>query len=272
VANRVDGTFSALGTSPGLRLTGRFIVRLTGALVGRVVLERSTDESSWTPVNGGVFTAAGAFDGFEQAPTGASYRLRCVSYTSGSLDYSFAAAQYADDLEASLAGFMRPSDALGYRAGGTSGGGTTGFQPSGRIFSMLAPVSNTSATVERLASTNLPGGLFNRDGQRARVRAWGTTAATGNKKRVGLILGAASTISVLVSSTSGFWNIDADVCRTSTDVQEIFVRTQIDNTNGSMFAGVGNSDDAADIACVVLGFGDVASDVTVRGFTIEFLP
>jgi hypothetical protein len=272
VANRIEGTFTALGASPGLRLTGRFLVRLQQAFVGRVVLERSTDESSWSPVHAGVFTSAGAFDGHEHSPLGASYRLRCVSYTSGSVTYALAPAKFAEDLEADVAGSLRPSDALTHRAGGTTGGGTVGFQPGGRIFTLLTPVSNTSATVERIASTNLPGGLFNRDGQLARIRAWGTTANNGNGKKVGLILGQTSTLSVVVSSTAGFWNIEGLICRTSTDVQEVHTRVQIDNTNANQFAGVTASDDASDIPCVVIGHGNVASDVTVRGFTIEFLP
>ena len=89
----VEGSFTATGqSSVMIPLAGRMSnVTISGTFVGSVQLERSFDGSSWFPLTAAgmqlyVWSAPGS-ESFEDDESGVRYRLNCISYTSGTINY-----------------------------------------------------------------------------------------------------------------------------------------------------------------------------------------
>ncbi|MFG1343204.1 hypothetical protein [Xanthobacter autotrophicus] len=90
----VTGTFTATGNSANfVPIPGRgFNVSLWGTFVGTVVVERSFDAgTTWLPITG-AGVAISTFGGpvseiFEEPEYGVQYRLRCMSFGSGTINY-----------------------------------------------------------------------------------------------------------------------------------------------------------------------------------------
>ena len=87
-----SGSFSALGTSAQFADGYPFGVQITGTFVGTVVIERSLDDGqNWVQpsVLQGLATSwtAPVSADFPVSEFGNLYRLRCTSYTSGTINY-----------------------------------------------------------------------------------------------------------------------------------------------------------------------------------------
>lgn len=90
-------TFTATGASSAFKpdilpvVGGRFNIEIRGAFVATVALQRSFDSTNWVTVtkpdmSDATFTAPTSFSA-EEVEYGASYRLNCVDYTSGTVNY-----------------------------------------------------------------------------------------------------------------------------------------------------------------------------------------
>jgi hypothetical protein len=91
----VTGSFSSAGQSPTFTpVPGRDInVSLWGAFVGTVRLERSFDGTTWLPltVMGGAWASYNApvsEVAWEEPQANVSYRLNCIAWTSGTINYN----------------------------------------------------------------------------------------------------------------------------------------------------------------------------------------
>lgn len=86
---------------------------------------------------------------------------------------------------------------------------------------VTTPGSTPASTVETtLQSVTLPAGYLGANGNAVKFRAWGTTAANANGKRVRLYFGATVVIdSLSVALNGGSWNLEAVVIRLTTSTQ-----------------------------------------------------
>jgi hypothetical protein len=94
MANRVNGTFTATGTSAEIKLLDNYSFSLSGTWAGTVELQRyDTENTEWVtisaPTTSGLasFTANIALNG-EEVNARTPYRVNCTAFTSGTIKYN----------------------------------------------------------------------------------------------------------------------------------------------------------------------------------------
>ncbi|CAH2606421.1 conserved protein of unknown function (plasmid) [Rhodovastum atsumiense] len=93
-ANKITGTFTAAGAADkSVACSGRFNVSIWGTFVATVVIERSFDGgSTFLPLSTDAYGTAVALTVpcslvIDEPEAGVIYRLRCTSWTSGSVNW-----------------------------------------------------------------------------------------------------------------------------------------------------------------------------------------
>jgi len=135
-------------------------------------------------------------------------------------------------------------------------------------------VSNATAagtTEQTLASYSLPANTMNRNGQRLKLRAWGTTAANGNTKTVKLYFGASSVSLGALATNNKNWYVEAEVVRTGAAAQFFFGNGQTDTTAITPTFTSGTDDFTTALTLKVTGTDgtDSAGDITCKYFGVQ---
>lgn len=136
--------------------------------------------------------------------------------------------------------------------------------------------STTGTAEEVLVSHSIPANTLRVDGRGIRIKAWGTTAATANSKRIRIRFGGLSS-TVIADTTSQaannkVWIVDALILRVNANTQKC-VGTSIHNDSEQPPLATSDSEDLTTlIPLVVTGETPSASgDLTYSGSLVELI-
>lgn len=97
-----------------------------------------------------------------------------------------------------------------------------------RYHTNTTPASSVNAVETNLIQYTLPANTLKTNGQAVRVKAWGTTAANGNNKRVTAYWGATSMSFATHAGSASPWEIEFTVIRTGAATQVMMGKQLVD--------------------------------------------
>ena len=162
-----------------------------------------------------------------------------------------------------------------------AGGSSQSYIPSGVVHVDTTAVGTDANTAEKdLITYSLPANSLSANGKMVRFKAWGTTAANANTKRIKLYFGSTAIIeSGAVSANNSSWTIYGTVVRTGVGTQDSFdggfAYKAVSGTAGRDFGEFYalTEDETGAITLKVTGQNGAASasDIVAEGIMVEFL-
>lgn len=143
----------------------------------------------------------------------------------------------------------------------------------GRYYSTTIPSGNIGTGEDDLTSiTSLPANSFDKVGSAIKLYAWGSTANNINSKVVKCYIGSSGVITAnLESNTLGFWIIEANFIKHSTDVQKYIAEVKQVGSNPEIKCGTVHIDDASAITFKVTGEATDDDDIICEGVYLDFM-
>jgi hypothetical protein len=153
------------------------------------------------------------------------------------------------------------------------GTGTASAYPGGVISINTGSQATTGTSEETLMSFSLPASTLDSNGRGVRITAWGTTAANGNTKVIGLNFGATEIKGVTVSSNNLTWRIEGLVFRTGAATQEAISGMTIGTTLSTAAIATPSETLSGAVTIALKAItATSAGDVTCQGLLVEVLP
>jgi hypothetical protein len=158
---------------------------------------------------------------------------------------------------------------------------SAGASSARRLFSAYTAVGTTTSTSETdLQTYTLPANTVSSDGQRLRIKAGGTMAATTRSRTPRIYFGAASTGIGTSLSTDTYWLFEYDILRAGSASQIIDIKGLIGANNGAPAQtyerNVATSVDLTSSQVIkatgLVGGTPVANDIVCNFLTVELLP
>jgi len=135
----------------------------------------------------------------------------------------------------------------------------------------LVKVGNVGVGEDDLISVSLAAGFFSKDGDGAKITAWGVKANNANAKTVKLHFGSGDLGGLaLQASELGAWKLEAYVFRTAEDVQKGTLSIYDGPTDGSLVATIVETEtDASAIVVKCTGTATADDDIEQEGLLVE---
>ena len=141
-----------------------------------------------------------------------------------------------------------------------------------QIQTALTSVTNPDTSEDVLQTFTLPKNTLSRDGQIARLRAWGTKANNADVKTLKLYIGGTGFSANLTASTATAWYAELELVRTGAKTQRSSFRVLDNNATLSVQQATTGTDDLSTaLIAKVTATAGAASDVTCTIATVEFL-